>query len=683
AENGILILDAKWPIGTALKEIFPEEDAVLDIAITANRGDCLGHLGIARELSAYFDIPLSEDPYAANTLDFTADAGEDFLLDELCLESDLCTRFTAWSVRDIRVGPSPQWLRRDIERVGMRSVNNVVDITNWVMLDCGQPLHAFDAKKVRGKKLHIRLARDGETICTLNHKTYELRSNMLVLADTQPLVIAGIMGSVDAEVDDSTTDIILESAFFSPASIQLTARKLGLQTDASQRFARGTDRWALEFCARRAIKMFVEICGGRACSRPQVAGTCPEKIAQEIVLGGDFLRKRFGSPVRDEQIAAILQRLHFSLAPCDGGWRVGVPYFRRNDVKCSIDLVEEFGRLHGIDHLGESSISFHPNVLLDAPTYIFQSKAAQTLGNRGFSECYSYSTVSSSDVQRFFDGEVSGCLRLANPLSADQTHLRASLIPGLLRSLDENLRNGNGVNRLFEIGRVWQPIDGTLHELIAVSWLSATESLVCDWHPYERLDFYSTKALACQLSQLAQLTFLDSEFVLLQNSLLWQDGHGACVNKLNDGYDLHIGLLHMKGTAAFGIGVPLLAGELRIAPKIFSDELLCARYVPFSNFPKVLRNLSVSVDARIPAEQVRMNLERCVRETLPAEIIVGEVKIFDVYQGKAVGSHEKSIAVSFTMAHGERTLTEQESVDFFSAIVDRVESCAWLSVRRI
>jgi phenylalanyl-tRNA synthetase beta chain len=350
--EGLLLLDRQWALGTPLGQIFPDGDDIFEVSVTANRGDCMGHLGIARELSAHFRIPLECDPYKSGTPTFPCDEEKFFLLKKLFLESDLCHRFLAWSIHGIRVGPSPAWLRRDLERLGMRSINNVVDVTNWTMLDCGQPLHAFDAAKIRGGNLHIRRAGERESLVALNHRTYSLTPEMLVLSDEErPLVIAGVMGSVDAEVDESTVDIVLECACFSSASIQGTARELGLHSDASQRFARGTDPFAMEFCIRRAVAMVLDLCGGRASCRPQVVGEEIEKDSKPIFLRRDFLEKICGATVDGETLEDALRRLHFTVERQPEGWMVEVPPFRRNDVRLPIDLLEEFVRVHGLGKL--------------------------------------------------------------------------------------------------------------------------------------------------------------------------------------------------------------------------------------------------------------------------------------------------------------------------------------------
>jgi phenylalanyl-tRNA synthetase beta chain len=680
---GILLLPESWPVGTPLRDVFPTGDTVFEISLTANRGDCMGHLGIARELAAYFNVTLSLDPYCPSEPSFPVDEGAAPLLQKLSLENDNCDRLIAWSVRDVRIGQSPERLRRDLENIGLRSINNVVDITNWVMMDCGQPLHAFDAKKIRGLELHVRRAREGESILALNHRTYSLTADMLLLADRErPLVIAGTMGSVDAEVDNDTVDIVLECAAFSSASIQWTSRKLGLSTDASQRFARGTDLWAMEFCARRAVKMLVEICGGRACAAPQIAGELPNFSGTAISVSGDFIRKKLGAAVEDEEIESVLRRLHFNPEARPGGWSIAVPPFRRRDVCTALDLVEEVVRLHGVDKLKTEPPLFRPEGRRDSGGYTFQSNAAERLIGGGFSECYNYSTVSGAAIARYFENEA-GVLRLANPLSAEQTHLRPSLLPGLLETLDENLRNGNSCGRFFEIGRVWLPAEGELCELLSVAWMEAADAAAGDWRPRRNPDFFSMKILARQVARLAGLVLPDGQFSPISGCPLWQDGHGARLgHPKNSGYDLHLGQLRLKTTGALGIPYAIFAGELRLHPSIFERREVIPEFVPFSNFPRVIRSVAVTAKKYIAAEQVRSSVEKCICRALPAGVFIDVVRIVDVYEGSSVGDDWKSIAVDFALFRNDGTLAEEECSSIFSAILESLEVAGDLTLRR-
>ncbi|MDR2668207.1 MAG: phenylalanine--tRNA ligase subunit beta [Puniceicoccales bacterium] len=678
-ENGILILDRRWPIGTPLSEVFPDCDTVLDLSITANRGDCMSHLGIARELAAYFHLKLSDDVYCPENVQFPTNGGEDFLLDDLRLESPDCHKFMAWSIRDLCNGQSPQWLRHDLEKIGMRSICAAVDVTNWLMADCGQPLHAFDGDKIRGRVLRIRRAIDGESMVALNHRKYDLRSDMMVVADGErPLVIAGTMGSVDGEVDGSTRNIVLECAAFKGAAIQVTSKKLGLISDSSQRFARGVDVAAMDYCARRAVKMIIEVCGGRACTKPQVAAAVEsggKNLA--IALGGDFVRKNYGAAVEDETIENSLRSLHFGLEKIAGGWSVSVPPFRRRDVTRPIDLVEEFIRFHGLDELSGAAPNFTAIDRRDENGYSFAAAAANHMIANGFSECYNYSTV---------DGSAMGCggeswdeLAIANPLTADQNCLRSSLLPGIVAVAAANMRNGNGIVKFFEVGRVWVPCDGKLHEAIAVGWVHFNADLEGDWYRWTLPDFYGMKAIGKQLAALADVAVADIDFVPAQ-CRMGENGYWSRHGLLGGGgHDLRLGLLSQTTCCEyFGVpasGAVLCGGELRIVPDLLRVERKSKKFNQFANFPCAVRDLAVAVESSVPAEMVRLEVERCLEAVCSGNgVEASGVRIFDAYGPGFAEGGDRNIALRLTLNRSNGTLTEEEIGEIFDAVIARLET---------
>ncbi|MDR0428759.1 MAG: phenylalanine--tRNA ligase subunit beta, partial [Puniceicoccales bacterium] len=353
--EGLLILEKEIPIGTAVSLLFPElSDVSFDLEITSNRGDCMSHLGIARELAAYYNLNLAVCPENL-PLSFADEGEKEQFGSTLRIQCDCeeCTQFIAWEVRGVTVKESPQWLRDDLEHIGVRPVNNVVDVTNWLLADCGQPLHAFDKDKIHGGYLYIRRAYEGEKMVAIDHRSYALQGDMMVVCDSQkPLAIAGIMGSVDGEVDEDSKNLILESAAFAAESIQCTARKLGIVSGAAQRFSRGIDEAYVHICAKKAVQMLEQICGGEAATEPAVFSRGGEKMEKKTIsIDGEFVRKKLGKNVADEEIENVLRRLYFQPQGRDGHWQVFVPSFRAHDVCTSIDLLEEFIRLYGIHQL--------------------------------------------------------------------------------------------------------------------------------------------------------------------------------------------------------------------------------------------------------------------------------------------------------------------------------------------
>jgi phenylalanyl-tRNA synthetase beta chain len=679
--GGILILKKNTPVGTSLHALFPDSgDTVLDLEITANRGDCMSHLGIARELAARFDIPLAVE-YAERSPTATT---ENSLLRQLSLESDDCQQFIAWAVRGVKVDKSPDWLRKDLERIGLRSINNVVDITNWLLMDSGQPLHAFDAGKIRGQRLHIRRALPGEQITALNHKTYALDGETLVIADDErALVIAGVMGSVDAEVDDRSVDIVIESATFAPQSIQRTARKLGIHSDASRRFSRGTDPLRALPVARQAVRMIMELCGGAADSAPVLVRNPRQSFTgPRIPLTGDFVREKFGMFVPNDVIETALRRLHFDVQGDDGRWSVAIPSFRAGDVTSPVDLVEEFIRFHGVEKLGHQPVRMEAVARDDDGSFCLQRSAAELLVSLGFCECYNYSTRGSRELEKWTTENQLRGLALKNPLNQDQSHLRFSLIPGLLESFDHNLRNGNSPTKLFEIGRVWD-IDnsGCAHEALAISWMQLSEPVQTAWDSYPTPNFYSMKAIGEKIAALAGISPKNSQFFPVEMPL-WQKGHCGRFGVLPKfPYAFHCGLLDVRRVADLGISKSVWAGEWLILPEFASRRAQSVEFKNFNTFPSVIRDLSVIVDESLPAETARLSVEKCIQKSLPAAVRLADLWIFDVYRGNGVPEAKKSIGLRFGLERADRTIGEEEIQSIFSEIVTRVAQIKSLAVR--
>jgi phenylalanyl-tRNA synthetase beta chain len=680
--DGLLILRAT-AVGKPLHMLFSNfGDTILDLEITANRGDCMSHLGIARELAARFDLPIAaeyEECAASGTT-------ENSLLRQLSLESGDCHQFIAWAIRGVKIEKSPDWLRKDLESIGLRSVNNVVDITNWILWDSGQPLHAFDAGKIHGRRLHIRRAFPGEKIIALNHRTYALDEETMVIADDErALVIAGVMGSVDAEVDDQSVDIVIESATFNSQSIQRAARKLGIHSDASQRFARGTDPLGAFPAARLAVSMITELCGGVADPEPVVACAFNKAFeSPQISLNGDFVREKFGMPVPDDAIEHALKRLHFNVRHTEGQWSVLVPSFRAADVTAPVDLVEEFIRFYGVEKLGCRPVRMEAVARDDDGSFCLQRSAAELLTALGFCECYNYSTRSGNEMEKLSTGEQVRGLALQNPLNQDQSHLRFSLLPGLLETLNHNLRNGNVPIKLFEIGRIWDvTLDGDkcAYEALAISWVQLGESARPGWDIYPSPNFYSMKAIGEKIATLAGIAPKNSQFFLTE-APLWQGGHCSQFGILPKfPYIFHCGLLDVRRVADVGISKFVWAGEWLILPEFFNHITPSVGFRHFSTFPSVTRDLSVIADDSMPAETIRIAVGKCIQKSLPAAVRLADLWIFDIYKGNGISDAKKSVGLRFGLERADRTIGEEEIQNIFSEIITRVAQTKNLSVR--
>jgi phenylalanyl-tRNA synthetase beta chain len=439
------------------------DDLAIDLEVTSNRPDCLGHLGIAREISVLFDTPLKV-PAAEPNASGSSVAN---LASVQVLCPDLCPRYTARIIQGVRVGPSPAWLVDRLATIyrprnpDWKPVNNIVDITNYVLMECGQPLHAFDMKCLRGGQIIVRPARAGEKFTAINHKTYELSATMCVIADAQrPVALGGVMGGEDSEVSARTTDLLIESARFSPLSIRHTARTLGLHSDSSYRFERGVDPGGVDWASRRCCELILEIAGGTlACGVLDSGQDDPPRTP--IVLRLSQLPRILGIEVPQPEVLRILSALGNRVLRSNEHTIEVVPPSWRGDLEREIDLVEEVARVHGYDQIPEDvSVPMAVSSRSDGDRVL--SKVRQVMTAAGFNEAMSASAVTDELSDAFSPWSDRPPLRAATPVIERATTLRRSLIPSLLAARRTNETLGNARIELFEIARVYLPCDAPL-----------------------------------------------------------------------------------------------------------------------------------------------------------------------------------------------------------------------------
>ncbi len=664
---GLMILDNRPEIGTPMNAVFTDSDVVFELELTANRGDCLSHIGVARELAAYYGLKLKLPEIASR------ESNGEGLLQRVSIETDACSLYTAHSIRGVKVGPSPEWLKKALESVGLRSINNVVDVTNFVMLEGGQPLHAFDAAKIKGGQLLVRNAVEGEGLVTLDDKVRTLDSGMMVIADAErPLVIAGVMGSVDAEVDESTVDVVLESAWFLPGSVRRTTRKLNLHTDSSQRFTRDVDPGGVLFWAQRALDLILEVAGGEWSGPVLSEGKAP-RADRNIVLSPDYVREVCGFDIPDETIRSIYTRLGFEVTDLAAGeWQVTVPSFRP-EVDRPIDLVEEFIRFHGTTQIPESVVQGPGLNREDDALSVFNRKATDYLVGQHFNECYHYSLMDGALIEQWYQADMPAHLKLANPLTSEQSHLRLSLLPGLLETLRSNLNNANPVDRLFEVGRVFRFAEGELRELASVCFVTVVDSKERHWRERSAPDFYMARNWVNHIAALAGVGDLNFELVDPVR-LCWQPGHAASASCwLKTGYMANAGLLSMGLLKEMGIEGRVLAGELFFEPEVLRRKRKAPRLQTFTSFPPAIKDLALIVDVEALAETVRRDLESVARKRAGDTFVVEHVKLFDLYQGKGLPEGKKSLAFSLQFRSPEKTLSDKETGPVFDAIQKAIQ----------
>lgn len=657
--DGIAILADRPAVGTPINDIFTDSDSIFNVELTPNRPDALSHLGLARELAAWFRRPMHYPEVQADLSSGPRGA----LISSLHVEAgERCPHYLGYSVRNVKVQESPAWLKSALTAIGLRPINNVVDVTNYVLHELGHPMHAFDVKKIRGGQIVVRLAREGEKLTTLDHKERELNTETLVIADAErPLVIAGVMGSVEAEVDFTTTDIFLEVAYFRPSFIRRTARTYGLSTDSSYRYERGIDPQGAEYAALRALDLILSVAGGELMGPPLEVGHLPP-VEQEIVLPMAFLTERLGFALPESEVVDCLEFLEFEVDRDydDAGnltLTVGIPSFRQ-DLGRPIDLVEEVLRIHGCEKIPATDGRFPSLLAEDAPTAQFTRRAATLLVGKGFSEALHYTLRPEAEVAKWSGLADVTNLALMNPLASDASHLRPSLLPGLLDCVALNQARANAPQRFFETGRVFREHQGKTLELYAVAFV-ITQAAAAQWKNRETPDFYTASAITMELLKAGNISVDATRFAPLV-SALWQGGHAASFGGLKMGFEAQCGLLGVKLTHDLNIAGGVLAGEIVLTPEFLQRPAKRSRYSPFSQFPTAVRDLALLVPATEPAGKVRNRLESTGRKLTGKEFTLESVEVFDVYLGQGLPDGKKSLAFSLTFRSDARTLTEKE-----------------------
>jgi phenylalanyl-tRNA synthetase beta chain len=649
--SGILILDA-GKAGDPLTSVIPNQ-AIMDAEVTANRPDCMGHLGVARELAAGLGRPLTRDFMPAFT--GTADPPGRELVEVSIDEPDLCSRYIGGVIKGVKVGPSPEWLRRRLRACGVRPINNIVDIGNYVMLEYAQPLHVFDLARLfgggRGKaipEIRVRRARTGEKLLCLDGVERELTPDMLVIADgRQPVALAGIIGGEDSAVTSETVDVLLEAGNFSGPSVRQTARLIGLRTEASARFEKGLPAELALAGARRAASLIAELAGGTVhrdwadvYPRPQE----PVRVRLRPALVDEIL----GTHVPLEESESILKRLNFHVRVLeDGEWDVLPPVFRL-DVAIPEDLVEEVGRVHGYDHIpptlpGRRHDSWSPSL----PSVDRRlDSVREVLAGAGFNETWSPALVSG----RLLEGlRISAqALRVSNALSDEMDTLRTSLVPSLVNVVALNRDRGRGEARAYEIAAAFlSPVgDKTVQpdeplRLAAVATAGATAESA-------RQAFYAMKSVldACIGALNAPACTYDRASAELFHP-------GRCAAVVMEGRQLgYIGELLTTVSAGAKVEGRLVALEIDVEPLLAASRT--PRAQPLHKFPAIERDLAVVVEETVAAA----SLESAIKES--GGPLLSEVRAFDEYRGAQVPEGHKSVAFALTFRSPERTLTDAE-----------------------
>jgi phenylalanyl-tRNA synthetase beta chain len=622
-------------------------DAVIDLEITANRPDCLSVIGIAREVSTAYDLPLrtpDEGHAGQPSLGASAQA-EDFSV--TIEDPDLCPRYVA-AMADVKVGPSPAWLANRLVAGGVRPINNVVDVTNYVLLETGHPLHAFDVDRLGGRQLRIRRSRAGETIRTLDGNDRKLDADMLVIADAaRPQAIAGVRGGADSEVWGGTRRIVFESAYFKPVSVRRTSKRLGLKTEASSRFERGADINAPVVAMSRACALVASIGAGHAVGPILDCYPLPRGPVT-VTLRRTRIAHLLGQAIDDRTVVRVLTRLGFRVEPAEPGWVVTAPTWRV-DVAREVDLIEELARHYGYDRL---PTTFPPLTTFTAPQEapLEQKRALRRiLTAAGFSEAVTLAFIEQAAASPFADG--SSIVPIAYPLSEKFAVLRPSLLPGLVDAIGHNRRREQHDVRLFEIGAHFSVETGE-RWAIAFGWTGAAAPE--HWSGTGRVvDFFDAKGV---VERILEASGVAARFAPASATYLL-DGRAADVVSASGSHALGVvGQLQPALAEARGLpaGDVVYVAELDLASLLSAGLAAEVTFGPLPRHPSVVRDLSVIVDETLPAEAVRGTISAAAPSTLTG---VGE---FDRYHGKGIPEGRVSLSFRLTFRAPDRTLTDVE-----------------------
>jgi phenylalanyl-tRNA synthetase beta chain len=661
--DGIMELPGSLELGSDVRRALDLDDTVLEVNATPNRGDCMSVFGIARDYAAAQErryLTVSAAPVAA---------ANDARFPVRIEWAAGCPVFASRVIRGVRQdASSPAWMKERLRRVGLNSISPIVDVTNYVMTELGQPMHAYDLARL-DQGIVVRAATPGERITLLDGKEYELGPEFMVIADAAGAVgLAGVMGGQRTSISDSTTDVLLESAHFTPDIVAGRARRLGLFTDAAQRFERGVDPTLPQIALERATALLLEIAGGQAgpvevTRGASVTGDAPGWVS----LRRSRLTRLLGANIPDGEVQAVLAAIAPEVESETQGWRVQRPP-HRFDIRIEADLIEEVARLRGFDSIGEAH-AIAPQIAGYAPeSRVPGERLLTAMADFGYREAITYTFVDPS-LQRLLFPETPA-LALSNPISAELSEMRVSLWPGLIAACRENMRRQQGRVRLFEIGSKFEVTGSALREIDMLAGVATGARWPEQWgSAREPLDFYDVKA---DVENLLALTG-DAASIQFEAAALPCLRPGRAARILRAGSPIgYLGELHPRLVKALSLSNTLYLFELEIT-SAFADKP--PKLQQISRFPSVRRDLAVVVDESVPLAVLRENV------TVSASGLLSELRVFDVYRGPGVETGRKSIALGLILQDSSRTLTDVEADAVVASVVTRLRDVLSAAIR--
>ncbi len=644
--DGIWILnDEPCKVGDDINLVIGNDDTVVDFEITNNRPDCYSIIGLAREAAAAFNKPMKHhEPVVKGS-----DAGSMYeMLDVEVPATELCNRYSSRMVKNVKIAPSPKWLRQRLRANGVRPINNIVDITNYVMLEYGQPMHAFDYRYVGSGKIVVREAEEGETLTTLDGNVRSLTPGMLVIADeNKPIGLAGIMGGENSEILDDTTTVVFESANFNGTSIRQTALALGMRTESSGKFEKNLDPMMTVPAVQRACEL-VELleCGDVMDGIIDIINYVP--APKTLELEPEKINRLLGTDISEADMVAYLNRLEIPVE----GRTIHVPSFRP-DLNLMADIAEEVGRLYGYNEIPTTAFKNSTQGGY-SPMMILENKAGQLCRSLGYSEIITYSFVSPTifdQIRLPADSVLRNAMRIQNPLGEDTSIMRTIAVPSMLEILSKNYANHNKAVKLYELAKIYLPIEGEVLPEEPMMLMLGTYGAGAS--------FFSLKGeLEAVLSG---LRIKKASYTAVNDNPTYHPGR--CAKVIIDGVDVGVmGQIHPLVAQNYGIDADVYCAEISFT-KLFDLQLPDATYTPLPKYPGVSRDLSLICDEAITVAQVEDVI------TAAAGKLLRDVKLFDIYRGTGVPEGKKSMAFSLQLRADDRTLTDTDSEGVVSKVL--------------
>ena len=640
--DGVLVIQEDCQIGEDIHSALGLDDTSVEFEITSNRPDCLSVTGLARETAATYNLPLNIPVPSFKGIDGNIDE----MLKVDVHNTEKCMRYCAGIVKNVKIEPSPRWMRERLRASGVRPINNFVDITNYVMLEYGQPMHAFDLRYVEGAHINVRNAAKGEKIVTLDGVERELTEEMLVIADDKkPVAVAGVMGGEYSGIMEDTTTVVFESAYFEPVQVRRTSKKLGLRTDASIRYEKGVDRLISMTCLERAFQLVEELGAGEVV-RTVIDKDYTDKTPAAVEFNAEWINNFLGTDIAEADMIEYLTRLDFKV---ENG-TVYAPSFRI-DIECKADIAEEVARIYGYDKIPSTEF----RGVAEAELTLEQKFAKNLENNMVALGCYGIATFSFISPKHFdrltlpAESKLRDAIKITNPLGEDTSIMRTTIIPSMLEILSTNYNNRNESAKLYEIGKEYIPTEsGKLPnepDRLAIGVYGGN------------VDFYDIKEIADTM--LGKMGIRDVEYIRACDSDAFDEacamhpGRSAVVMK-NDTVLGILGEVHPAVQKNYGIGTKTYVAKFNI-PEMMKCAVTEVSYQPLPKFPAAARDLSVICDDEIPVAELEKAIKGAVGK------ILEKVTLFDVYKGEQIEKGKKSVSYSITMRSHDGTLTDEQA----------------------